>query len=607
MHRVKDFDNEWEEFMSEKRRQLLTGNEAVARGAWEAGLLFASAYPGTPSTEILENMAAYKEDIYCEWAPNEKVALEAAIGASLAGVRSMAVMKHVGVNVAADPLFTFAYTGVNGGCVLVSADDPGMHSSQNEQDNRNYAVAAKVLMLEPSDSQEAKDFVKAALELSERFDTPVMLRMTTRVCHSKSIVELGERVASPVVDYKKNTVKYVATPANAKVMRVKLLERIQNLTAYSNDCPLNHAEYNGSGTGVVTCGVAHQYAREAFGDEASYLKLGLTYPLPMDLIRDFASKVEKLYVVEELDPYMERQINAAGIKCIGKELIPEKGELNTDIVREKIFGIGTETLHSEKNAVPRPPSLCAGCPHRGFFHVLAKKKNVVITGDIGCYTLASAPPLSAMDSCFCMGGSISTGHGAAKAFEKTGRDMKVVAVIGDSTFFHSGITSLLDVVYNKGNCVSVILDNRITGMTGHQENPGTGYTLMGETTAEVDIPALCRAIGISDDCIFVVNPLLLEENAKALDEALAKDEPTVIITRWPCILKKFTAADKDEFDLAPKTCVIDQDLCKKCNICVKTGCPAIYSDEIISIDQDSCTGCAVCLQVCPFDAITVNQ
>jgi indolepyruvate ferredoxin oxidoreductase alpha subunit len=435
-----------EEFMSEKRKQLLTGNEAVARGAWEAGLLFASAYPGTPSTEILENMAAYKEDVYCEWAPNEKVALEAAIGASLAGVRSMAVMKHVGVNVAADPLFTFAYTGVNGGCVLISADDPGMHSSQNEQDNRNYAMAAKVLMLEPSDSQEAKDFVKLALELSEEYDTPVMLRMTTRVCHSKSIVELEDRITPTVVDYKKNTGKFVATPANAKIMHVKLLERLKNLTAYSNDCALNRAEYSGSETGVVTCGVAHQYAKEAFGDTASYLKLGLTYPLPMDLIKNFASKVEKLYVVEELDPYMERQIRAAGIECTGKELIPEKDELNTDIIVESVFGEAAETLSSEINAVPRPPSLCAGCPHRGFFHVLAKKKKVMITGDIGCYTLASAPPLSAMDSCFCMGGSISTGHGAAKAFEKIGSDMKVVAVIGDSTFFHSGITSLLDIV-----------------------------------------------------------------------------------------------------------------------------------------------------------------
>jgi indolepyruvate ferredoxin oxidoreductase alpha subunit len=514
-------------------------------------------------------------------------------------------MKHVGVNVAADPLFTFAYTGVTGGCVLISADDPGMHSSQNEQDNRRYAASAKVLMLEPSDSQEAKDFVKLAFELSERFDTPVMVRMTTRVCHSKSVVTLEDRIERPTPDYKRNITKYVATPANAKVMREKLSERVEAMTEYSNASGLNRAEYGDPKTGVVSAGVAYQYARDVFGENASYLKLGLTYPMPLDLAKEFASKVDRLYVVEELDPYMEEQLRSAGIDCTGKALIPEMDELNADIVRKSVFGGEAETLSSDKIAVARPPSLCAGCPHRGFFYALSKKKNIVITGDIGCYTLASAPPLSAMDSCFCMGGSISTGHGAAKAFGLAGKGEKVVAVIGDSTFFHSGITSLMDVVYNKGNSVSVILDNRITGMTGHQDNPGTGYTLMGEATVEADIPAICKAIGIKGGNIYMVNPLEVETVSATLDDALAKDEPTVIITRWPCILKRFTANDRAEFDLSPRRCSINQDRCTKCRICASTGCPAIYAAEKITIDPGTCTGCTICRQVCHFGAIDI--
>lgn len=581
----------------------MTGNEAVARGAYEAGLTFASAYPGTPSTEILENIVQYKDDIYCEWAPNEKVALEAAIGASIAGARSMASMKHVGVNVAADPLFTFAYTGVTGGCVLVSADDPGMHSSQNEQDNRNYATAARVLMLEPSDSQESKDFMKLGLELSEKFDTPVMLRMTTRVCHSKSLVELGDRVEKPLIPYEKNIAKYVATPANGKALRRKLIDRLKAMEEYSNNAEINEAEYNGTKIGVISSGVAYQYAREVFGEDASYLKLGMTFPMPMEKIRKFASKVEQVYVVEEMDPYIENHLKMAGIKCIGKEVIPEMDELNTDIVRKAVFGISTETLKSEKEAVGRPPSLCAGCPHRGFFYALKKKKNVIVTGDIGCYTLGSAAPLSAMDTCICMGGSISAGHGAAMALKKNGSDLKVVAVIGDSTFFHTGVNSLMDVVYNKGNSVSVILDNRITGMTGHQENPGTGFTLMGEPTNEVDIPMLCKAIGVRGDNIYIINPLDLKATDAALTDALSKDEPTVIIAKWPCILKKFSDKDKEEFDLGPKQCEIDQEKCRKCKSCVKTGCPAISSGDRITINPDACTGCSICRQVCPFDAI----
>lgn len=582
---------------------IMTGNEAVARGAYEAGLVFASAYPGTPSTEILETLSQYKDELYSEWAPNEKVALEAAVGASVAGVRSMAAMKHVGVNVAADPLFTFAYTGVTGGCVLVSADDPGMHSSQNEQDNRNYATAARLLMLEPSDSQEAKDFMMLGLELSEKFNTPVLLRMTTRVCHSKSLVEIGERKEVAPVPYKKNIKKFVATPANGKVMRADMVGRINDMRKYACTAEINKPEYNGTKVGVVSSGIAYQYAREVFGDDASYLKLGMTFPMPTELLKEFASKVDKVYVVEEMDPYIENHLKMAGIECTGKEIIPEFDELNVDIVHEAVTGEKADTIEVEKEAVLRPPTLCAGCPHRGFFYTLSKKKNVIITGDIGCYTLGSAPPLSALDTCFCMGGSISTGHGASKALERIGSDMKVVSVLGDSTFFHSGITSLMDAVYNKGTNVSVILDNRITGMTGHQENPGSGYTLMGDPATEVDIPALCVALGMKKENIYIVNPNVLSEVDKALDEALAKDEPTVIISKWPCILKKYSQEDKDNFDLSPKKCAVDQEKCKKCKVCVGVACPAIRAGENVEIDAASCTGCGVCAQACPFDAI----
>ena len=584
-------------------RKLMTGNEAIARGAYEAGVIFASAYPGTPSTEILENMVQYRDSLYCEWAPNEKVALEAAIGASIAGTRAMAAMKHVGVNVAADPLFTFAYTGVTGGLVLVSADDPGMHSSQNEQDNRNYAEAARVLMLNPSDSQEAKDFTKLGFELSEKFDTPVLLHITTRICHSQGLVDQGERIDVPPVPYKKNIAKYVATPGNAKVMRAKLEDRLTAMEEYANKTEINKAEYKGSEIGVITSGVSYQYARDAFGDDTSILKLGMSYPFPRTLACEFASKVRKIYVVEEMDPYIERNLERLGISCIGKEVIPKFGELDTDIVRRSVFGEENEHITVDEVAVPRPPVLCAGCPHRGFFYALSKKKDLVITGDIGCYTLGSAPPLSAMDTCLCMGGSISSGHGAAVALKFTGAKEKVVSIIGDSTFFHTGINSIMDAVYNKGSNVSIILDNRITGMTGHQENPGSGFTLMGEPVAEVDIPALCVAIGMKEENIYKVNPLIIDEVSKALDEAMSKDEPSVIIARWPCILKKFSEQDKEEFDLFGKKCEIDQEKCKKCKACVMTGCPAIRSGEIIEINGDSCTGCAVCLQVCPFDAI----
>ncbi len=586
-----------------KMKELLTGNEAVARGAYEAGVIFASAYPGTPSTEILENIVQYKSDIYCEWAPNEKVAFEAAVGAAIAGGRSLVAMKHVGVNVAADPLFTFAYTGTNGGFVLVSADDPGMHSSQNEQDNRNYARFARIPMLEPSNSQEAKDFTLLAMQLSEKFDTPVLLRLTTRICHSKSVVELGSREEVSVKKYKRDIPKYIATPANGRVLRVSLEERLAKLNDYSNETQLNVAEYNDKEIGIISSGVAYEYAKEVFGEKASYLKLGFTFPLPMEKIKEFADKVNTLYVIEELDPYIEDQLRREGISCIGKEKIPSIGELNPDILRQVLLNQEKQIIETDIKAVGRPPVMCAGCPHRGLFYVLSKKKDIMVTGDIGCYTLGSAEPLNAMDTCICMGASISAGHGAAKVFEIIGSSMKAVAVIGDSTFFHSGVTGLMDIVYNKGNCTTIILDNRITGMTGHQENPGTGYTLMGEKTAEVNIPDLCKAVGLKEENIFIVNPLNIEETKKAVDQAIEINEPTVVITKWPCALKKFSPEDKQEYDLSKKLCVVDEEKCKACKICTKTGCPAISFDKKSKINPDMCTGCAVCLQVCPFDAI----
>ena len=602
--------------MTEKK--LMTGNEAVAQGAWEAGIVFASAYPGTPSTEILENLVNYP-NVYAEWAPNEKVALEAAIGASMSGVRAMATMKHVGLNVAADPLFTFSYTGVTGGTVIITADDPGLHSSQNEQDNRNYAIASKTLMLEPSDSGDAKEFMKLALDLSERFDTPVLLRMTTRICHSKSVVSIGEREAKDPIKYSRNIPKYVATPGNAKKMRERLIQRFEDEYNFAIteavELGVNRFEWNESGAnqekiGVVTSGVAYQYAKDVFGDTASYLKLGMTYPMPIDLVKEFASKVDKLYVIEELDPYMERQIKEAGIECIGKELIPENEELNSDIVRRAIFGEAPEIVTSELKAAPRPPSLCAGCPHRGVFYALSKRRDVMITGDIGCYTLGSMAPLFAMDSCMCMGGSISMGHGAAKAFEMIGSDTKVVSVIGDSTFFHSGVTSLMDVAYNGSNTITIIMDNRITAMTGQQQNPGTGYALNGEEAPIADIPMICEGVGIKPSHMWVINPLDLHAVNNVLDQAFEKEGPKVIITKWPCALKKLSPLDEEEFipegqeGQEKKVCKINQFECENCKLCTKIGCPAIRTTKkMVEIQSDSCNGCGLCKQVCPFSAI----
>ena len=587
---------------------LMTGNEAIARGAYEAGVRFASAYPGTPSTEILENVATYKEDIVAEWATNEKVALEAAIGGSIAGARTMASMKHVGVNVAADPLFTFSYTGVNGGMVLITADEPGMHSSQNEQDNRNYAKFAKIAMFEPSTSQEAKDMLKEAFEISEKYDTPVLFRVTTRLCHSKGIVECSDRVEVPIKEYIKNPKKNLTVPAHARVRRVEIDDRMSKLLEYSNNTHLNNYEINDTKIGIVASGMCYTYAKEVFKDDASYMKLGFTNPLPMEKIKKFASKVDNVYVIEENDPFIEEQLKANNIKCHGKDIFPSYGELTPDVIRKSVFGKTNDTIDYNKDlVVNRPPGLCAGCPHRGFFYELGKRKNVMITGDIGCYTLGFAPPYNAMDTTICMGASLSSGHGAQKVFNmKENNKIRVVGVLGDSTFFHTGINSLLDVVYNKGNSISVILDNRITGMTGHQQNPGTGYTLQGDVTSEVNIEELVKACGVKH--IRTINPNNLSQVKETLDWAFNLEEPSVIITRWPCALKKFSRQDIEEFN-NPFTskCSIDTDKCIGCKLCMKTGCPAISfksEEKLVCIDKNQCLGCEVCSQVCPKDAIS---
>mgnify|MGYP000867923503 CR=1 FL=1 len=587
-------------------KKLLTGNEAIARGAWEAGVKFASAYPGTPSTEILENIGTYR-DINAEWAPNEKVALEAVIGASIAGARSIAAMKLVGLNVAADPLFTSAYTGVNGGMVVISADDPSQFSSQTEQDNRNYAKAAKVAMFEPSNSQESKEMVKEAFEVSEKYDIPVLIRMTTRVCHSKDIVECEDRVEVGIKEYVKNPQKFLTVPAHAKRLRASLDVRLKNLYDYSNSTKYNYIEWNDTKTGVIASGDSFRFAKEVFGDTVSYLKLGFTHPLPDEKIKEFASKVDKLYVIDENDPYIEERVRLLGFDCFGKNTFPTFGEMTPDVIRKAVYGQTKETIeYDETKVVRRPPTLCAGCPHRGFFYELGKRKNVMVSGDIGCYTLAFDDPYSAMDTAVCMGGSFSIGHGAQKVFDMMENNkMRVVSVLGDSTFLHTGMNSLLEVAYNKGNTVNVILDNRITGMTGHQENPGTGYTLQGAETIEVDMEKVVRAFGINN--VKTINPNNLKEVKDALDWALSLDETSVIITRWPCVLKKLTNQDKEEFTNVFKgKCIIDENKCVGCKACIKTGCPALSFDKAekkAKIDPNSCVGCEVCLQVCPVKAI----
>ena len=577
----------------------MTGNEAIARGAYEAGVRVCSAYPGTPSTEIFENLPLYKDSLYCEWAPNEKVAAEVAYGASIAGVRSLCAMKHVGVNVAADPIFTAAYNGVGKGFVIVSADDPSMHSSQNEQDNRHYARAAKIAMVEPADSQECLDFTKAAFEISEQFDIPVMLRTTTRVSHSKSLVVLGERTEHPTEEYVKNIKKNVASPANALVNHPKLEKNLKALEEYACTSPLNTVEMNGAKVGVITASIAYHHAKDAFPADTSFLKLGITFPLPMALIRDFASKVEKLYIIEELDGYMEGEIKAAGIDCIGKELIGNMYELNPQIIEERVFGKKPEFKNLTVKAAPRPPALCAGCPPRGYFYAISKQKNVIVSGDIGCYTLGSAQPFNAVDSVVCMGGGFSVGMGMAKALEAKGENKKVFGIMGDSTFFHSGMTGAAEIVYNNGNIIPVVLDNSITGMTGHQDNPGSGHNLRGEIATSIKIENVLAAYGYEN--IYIVDPLDLKAMEDAIKGALSSEKRAAIITRRPCLLIK-----RIKHDI--QLCVTDEEKCIGCKKCLKVGCPALMmKDGKCKIDANQCVGCTVCAQVCPVGAISRKE
>ncbi len=575
-------------------KKLLLGNAAVARGAYEAGVKVVSSYPGTPSTEITESMVEY-EDVYVEWAPNEKVAAEVAIGASIAGGRAMSCMKHVGLNVMADPVFTVSYIGANGGLVFCVADDPGMHSSQNEQDSRHYSEAAKIPMLEPSDSAECKEFTKAAFALSEEYDTPVFIRLSTRVSHSQSLVELCEPEKQEIKPYVKNIAKHVMMPAMAKGRHVVVEERTEKLRALAENCAFNTVENNGSKIGVIAAGTTYVYSKEALGDKVDYLKLGMVYPLPEKLIRDFAESHDELWVIEELDPVIETYVKSLGIACKGKECFTLLGEYSQNMIKRAVLGIETESLPEEK--IPnRPPVLCTGCPHRGTFYVL-KKLGVTVSGDIGCYTLGAVAPLQSVDTTICMGASVSAAHGMAKVrgeeFNK-----KLVSVIGDSTFIHSGITGLIDIVYNKGCNTVIILDNSITGMTGHQDNPTTGKTIRGEATKQVDLEMLCRAVGV--DRVRVEDPFDLVGFEAAVREELSADEPSVIIAQRPCALLKTVKYTGH--------CTVDNDACRGCRMCMKLGCPAIqFKDGKAVIDRSQCNGCGLCVGVCPFKAIKKEE
>ena len=575
-------------------KKLLLGNEAVARGLYEAGCRVASSYPGTPSTEVTECAAMYDE-IYSEWAPNEKVAMETACGAAIAGARSFCGMKHVGLNVAADPLFTASYIGVNAGMVIVVADDPGMHSSQNEQDSRHYAMASKTMMLEPSDSEECLAFTKAAYALSEKFDTPVILRLTTRVAHSRSLAEIGERVDNGLLPYEKNIAKNVMMPAMAKKRHVVVEERIVKQTAWAESEAvsegINRIEWNNKKIGVIAGGICYQYAKEALGDKASYLKLGCMYPLPVDLIQNFAAECDTVYVLEELDDYIETHCRKHGIDVIGKDAFTLQGEYSQSLIAKVILGTEKETLNADVHVPGRPPVLCAGCPHRGLFYAL-KKLGVTVSGDIGCYTLGAMQPLGTMDTVICMGASVSALHGRNKANPEFAN--KSVAVIGDSTFIHSGVTGLINIAYNQSNSVVIILDNSITGMTGHQQNPTTGLTIKGDPTAAVSLEKLAEAIGISR--VRVVDPYNLAECESVIREELAVDAPSVVISRRPCALLK-----KVKHNPPLK---VNADKCRSCKMCMRIGCPAIsIKDGKASIDFTQCVGCNVCKQLCKFDAI----
>lgn len=585
-------------------KQIMSGNEALARGAWEAGCAVAAAYPGTPSTEVLENLAQYGQDLYCQWACNEKVAAEIASGASIGGARSLCAMKHVGMNVAADPLFTMGYAGVNGGMVVVCADDPGCHSSQNEQDNRLYAPHAKLAMMEPSDSAECRGFMKAAFALSERFDVPLMMRVTTRVCHSKGLVELAPREEVPVRKYERRPEKYAMLPGTARRRHVIREELMAEMEKYSNDCPFNRVEWAADRkVGIVTSGISYQHAREVFGDSASYLKLGLTNPLPRKLMAGFASQVERLIVVEENEPYLETALRALGFThCEGKDKVTCQGELNAQILREALLGGPAAEVYSvEADVPPRPPVLCAGCPHRGFFYAVnGALDKIVPAGDIGCYALGAAAPLNGFDYSICMGSGLSSIIGLAKALERQGDRRKALGMVGDSTFFHSGLNSLIDVVSAEANVIACVLDNSITAMTGHQDNPGTAANLMGQAKKPIDLVSLIRATELEERRLRVVDPLDLEAMKSALQAAVEIEGPFVIVTRRPCALIKEVAKAN-----AGKFCRVDAEKCRGCRACMKIACPALsFEDGRARIaDPGSCTGCGLCKSLCRFNAI----
>lgn len=575
-------------------KKLLLGNAAVARGAYEAGVNVVASYPGTPSTEITEEIVKFDE-VYAEWSPNEKVAAEVAIGASIGGARAMSCMKHVGLNVMADPVFTVSYSGVNGGLVFCVADDPGMHSSQNEQDSRHYAKASKIMMLEPSDSSECKEYTKRAFELSEKYDTPVFIRLSTRVSHSQSLVELCDKEDIALKPYEKNIGKNVMMPANAIKRHVVVEDRIKTLTEFAETTDLNRIEKNGSKIGIITDGIAYMYAKEALGDRADYLKLGMVYPLPKEKIKNFAANYDKVYVIEELDPVIEEHCKALGVDVIGKEVFTLLGEYTPNMIKKVVLG-EDEPKHAPAEQIPvRPPVMCAGCPHRGTFYVL-KKLGLVVSGDIGCYTLGAAMPLQSVDTTICMGASVSAALGMAKARGKE-FNKKLVSVIGDSTFMHSGITGLVDIVYNKGANTVIILDNSITGMTGHQDNPTTGYTIRGEETKQVNLISLCKAIGVEH--VQVCDPFDVKSFETVVKQEVAREEPSVIIAQRPCaLLKKVKYTGH---------CTVT-DKCKKCKMCMKLGCPAIsVKDGGISIDTTQCNGCGLCVNVCPFEAIVKEE
>lgn len=571
-------------------KKLLLGNEALARGLYEGSCSFASSYPGTPSTEITEYVATYPE-IYAEWAPNEKVAIEATLGAAISGVRSFCAMKHVGLNVAADPLFITAYTGITAGMVIAVADDPGMHSSQNEQDSRHYAIAAKLPMLEPSNSADCLEFAKDAYELSEKFDTPFMIRTSTRVAHSQSIVTVGERTEVGKKPYEKNFAKHGMTPANAIKRHVVVEDRLGEIEEWANTCKYNRAEYNDTKIGIICAGSTYVYSKEVFGKNASYLKLGVVNPLPTKLIKEFAGKVDRVIVVEELDPVIETYVKSIGIACDGKNLLPKLSEFSQEVIAKCLLGKTPETVAIEDEIPMRPPALCPGCPHRGLFYTL-KKLKLTVSGDIGCYTLGASAPLSAADTTFCMGASISGLHGMNKSGGISPESS--VAVIGDSTFAHSGVTGLMNIVYNKGVSTVIIADNSITGMTGHQQNPTTGKTLKGEPTHALNLEKLCEALGIAD--IKVIDPNDIEAMEAGIKDSLSRKEPSVIISRRPCVLLKEVKKDK--------YFTIDTDKCRSCKACMKIGCPAIsMTDGKAKIDTTLCTGCGLCEKMCKFGCI----